>query len=230
MKKVLTIAVFGESIDENCIPEGAEIIEATEAGLKKCKSRYTAFLKGGFTCNDFRPLLDRAENASADIVAFKGGCLIKTSAIKRPDFEADIFGLQINCILNCKSIEKNSFAPFKLAEDLNCNEDDFERLKEAIKDYASAKGKVPVEVYSYARELICERLVCFYKNYMLAIRAGADDGLLVEFDKEIKSLDMVLYKVFENRMGHAELEKLRLKNFKISFITAIKYKKELKTK
>ena len=63
---------------------------------------------------------------------------------------------------------------------------------------------------------------------MLAIKKGADYNLLTEFDRQIKASDMVLYKVFENRFNHDELEKLRLKNFKISFITAIKYKNQLK--
>ncbi|MCH5147718.1 MAG: hypothetical protein J1F61_07020, partial [Clostridiales bacterium] len=66
--------------------------------------------------------------------------------------------------------------------------------------------------------------------YMLAMRMGADKNKLVEFDRDLKASDMVLYKVFENRFDHSSLEKLRAKNFKISFITANKYKRELKLK
>lgn len=231
MRKVLTIAVWGDCSNLNPTSEDTEIVPATDASLKKCKSKYTVFLKSGFTYNDFRPLLDRAESASADIISFEGGCLFRTSAIKHPDTKTDIFNLQIACILNCKSLEKTSFTPFKLAEDeMDCSENAFEKLKSTLNDYAAAKTKVSVEVYSFARDLICERLVLFYKCYMLAMRMGADNNLLVEFDKQIKSSDMVLYKVFENRFNHVELEKLRAKNFKISFITAIKYKRELKIK
>lgn len=230
MKKVLTVAVFGDTSNLNPELEEVEIIRADDAQLKKCKSKYTVFLNSGFTYCDLPPLLDSAESASADILAFEGGCLFKTSQIKQPDTNTDIFSLQINCILNCKSIERTLLAPFTLAEVIDCDSGAFERLKNTVKEYTSAKTKVPVEVYSYARDLICERLVSVFKSYMLAIRNGADNNLLVEFDKEIKSYDMVLYKVFENRFNHAELEKLRAKNFKISFITAIKYKKELKIK
>ena len=228
MKNILTIAVFGDISDLNATFDDTEIISASDTRLKKCKSKYTVFLKSGFTYNDLRPLLDRAESSSADIIAFAGGCIFKTSSIKHPDINSDIFNLQINCVLDCKSIEKTELAPFKHALDFDCSEDGFEKLKNTVKYYTSVKGKVPVEVYSYARDLICERLVLFYKNYMLAIKKGADYNLLTEFDRQIKASDMVLYKVFENRFNHDELEKLRSKNFKISFITAIKYKKELK--
>lgn len=230
MKNILTIAVFGDISDLNATFEDTEIISASDTRLKKCKSKYTVFLSSGFTYADLRPLLDRAENSSSDIIAFEGGCIFKTSSIKHPDISSDIFNLQINCVLDCKSIEKTGLAPFKPALDFDCSEDGFERLKNTVKYYTSVKGKAPVEVYSYARDLICERLVLFYKNYMLAIKKGADYNLLTEFDRQIKTSDMVLYKVFENRFNHDELEKLRLKNFKISFITAIKYKKELKIK
>ena len=231
MKKVLTIALFGNNTNANSMFEDAEIISATDPLIKKCKSKYTAFLKSGFTYNDLRPLLDRAASSSSDIICFAGGCLFKTSVIEYPDANTDIFNLQINSVLNCKSIEKTALTPFKLAEDeMDCGDGAFEKLKAALKDYAAAKTKVPVDVYSYARDLICERLVLFYKCYMLATRMGADNLKLVELDKQIKASDMVLYKVFENRFGHAELAKHRIKNFKISFITANKYKKELKIK
>lgn len=228
MKKVLTIAVRGD--DPNLISEleEVEIIKADDPKLKKCKSKYTVFLNSGFTYGEMRPLLDRAESSPCDILAFEGGCLFKTSLIKHPDSVADIFSLQISCILNCKSIEKTALTPFRLAEVMDC--DSLEALKNTVREYVSAKTKVPVEVYAYARDLICERLVLVYKSYMLAIRKGADNNQLVEFDRDIKAYDMVLYKVFENRFNHAELEKLRTKSFKISFITAIKYKNELKQK
>ena len=230
MKKVLTIAVLGDDLNLNTQFEEVEIIQLDGAKLKKCKSKYVAFLNSGFTYNDLQPLLDRAESATADILAFEGGCLFKTSQIKHPDTVADIFSLQISCILNCKSIEKTALTPFNCTDVIDCDGEVFERLKNVIREYASAKTKVPVDVYSYARDIICDRLVLLYKYYMLAVKKGADNNLLIEFDKEIKSLDVVLYKVFENRFNHAELEKLRAKNFKISFFTVIKYKKELKIK
>ena len=230
MKKVLTIAVLGDGLNLNCEFEEIEVIQATDAALKKCKSKYAAFLKSSFTYGDLRPLLDRAESSSSDIIAFEGGCLFKTALIKHPLTVADIFSLQISCILNCKSIEKTSLTPFKLSETADCDEGTLESLKNTVKEYAAAKTKVPVEVYAYARDLISERLTLLYKTYMLAIKKGADCNPLVEFDRDIKACDIVLYKVFENRFNHAELEKLRAKDFKISFITAIKYKKELKIK
>lgn len=228
MKKVLTIAVFGNS-NLNSMFEDAEIILANDPILKKSKSKYTVFLNGGFIYKDLLPLLDKAKNSASDILTFEGGCLFKSSLIKYPDKCSDIFGLQISSILNCKTIEKTSLNPFKLAEDeMDCNEEAFNKLKGTLREYAAAKTKVPVEVYSFARDLICERLVLFYKCYMLAMRMGASGNMLVEFDKEIKASDMVLYKVFENRFNLTELEKLRKKSFKISFITANKFKKELK--
>lgn len=230
MKKVLTVAVQGDVSNLSSEFEEVEIIQADDPKLNKCKSKYTVFLSSGFTYGEMRPLLDRAESASADILTFEGGCLFKTTLIKHPDTDTNIFSLQISCILNCKSIERTDVVPFKLSEVIDCDSGALEKLKNTVREYISAKTKVPVDVYSYARDLICERLVLVYKSYMLAIRNGADNNLLVEFDRSIKSYDMVLYKVFENRFNHAELEKLRAKNFKISFITAIKYKKELKMK
>ncbi len=233
MKKILTIAAFGEGINLNSMFDDAEIIAASGAegisGFKKVKSKYTVFLNGGFTYRDLRPLLDRADKSAADIITFEGGCLFKTSVIKFT--EADIFNLKVSTALCCKSIEKTTLTPFNFADDeMDCNEGAFDKLKAAIKEYAAAKTKVPVEVYSFARDMICERLVLFYKCYMLAVRMGADNEKLVGFDKEIKALDMVLYKVFENRFNHDELAKLRSKNFKISFFTANRYKKELGVK
>lgn len=211
--------------------EDAEIIAATDPAIKKSKSKYTVFLNAGFSYRDLRPLLGRAESANSDIITFEGGCLFKTSLIKYPDKKTDIFGLHISSALGCKTIEKTTLAPFKLAEgEMDCNEEAFERLKSTIKEYTASKTKVPLEVYSFARDMICERLVLFYKCYMLAIRMGADSNKLVEFDREIKLSDMVLYKVFENRFNHAELAKLREKDFKISFITATKFKREIKLK
>lgn len=229
MKKILTIAVWGEDLNLNPEFEEVEIIKADDAWLKKCKSKYAVFLNSGSAYCDLRPLLDRAESSSADIIAFTDGCLFKTSSIRHIDAGADIFNMQISCILSCKSIEKTSFTPFNLTKNTDCGEA-AEKLISAVKDYTSAKTKVPVDVYSYARDIICERLVLFYKSYMLAMRSGADGSLLAELDRQIKALDVVLYKVFENRYGHAELEKLKTKNFKISFITAIKYKSQLKVK
>ena len=231
MKKVLTIAVFGDGANYNSMFEDAEIIHISDPLIKKAKSRYTVFLNGGFTYNDLRPLLSMAESANSDVITFAGGCLFKTSLLKYPDKPADIFNMQVTSALNCKTIERTALCPFKLAEDeMNCNEDAFEMLKGTIKEYSAAKSKVPVEVYSFARDLICERLVLFYKCYMLAMRMGADKNKLVEFDKDLKATDMVLYKVFENRFDHSSLEKLRAKGFKISFITANKYKRELNNK
>lgn len=231
MKKVLTIAVFGNGANYNSMFEDAEIIEASDPLIKKSKSKFTVFLNGGFTYNDLKPLLAKAESANSDIITFEGGCLFKTSTLKYPEKVTDNFSMQITSALLCKTIERTTLCPFKLAEDeMNCNEDAFERLKGTVKEYSSSKGKVPVEVYSFARDLICERLVLFYKCYMLAMRMGADKNKLVEFDKDLKEMDVVLYKVFENRFDHSSLEKLRAKNFKISFITANKYKKELKQK
>ena len=229
MKKVLTIAVFGGNLNSNSMFETAELISATNPLLKKCKSRYTVFLQNGFSYHDLRLLLYKAEKATADIVTFEGGCLFKTSAVKYPDEKTDIFTTQLSCALNCKSIEKTELAPFKLAKDeIDCNEGAFEKLTCVLNEYRTSKTKVPLDVYSYARDIICDRLILFYKSYMLAVKKGADNNLLVEFDKQIKSSDMVLYKVFENRFGHAKLEKLRAKNFKISFITATTYKMQLK--
>lgn len=231
MKKILTIAVLDDTSNLNCEFEEVEIIQADDKQLKKCKSKYAVLLKDGFTYNDLRSLLDRATDSSADIISFNGGCLFKASAIKHTDIGTDIFNLNIANVLNCRSIERTSLNPFKLAEDgIDCSADAFGKLKSALQEYKAAKTKVPVDVYSYARDIICERLSLFYKSYMLAIRKGADSQALVEFDKDIKTFDMVLYKVFENRFNHDELEKLRAKSFKISFFTAIKYKKELKTK
>ena len=232
MKRVLTIAVLGNNnLNLNSMFEDAEIISADDPLIKKSKSKYTVFLKGGFSYRDLRPLLDGAESAAADIVTFNGGCLFKTSVVKYPDKVNDVFSLQITTALNCKTIEKTSFTPFNLAEDeMDCSDDAFKKLKSTINEYTAAKTKVPIQVYSFARDLICERLVLFYKCYMLAIRMGADSKKLVEFDKDIKASDMVLYKVFENRFNHAELEKLKSKDFKISFITAGKFKRELKSK
>ena len=231
MKKVLTIVVFGNGCNLNSMFEDAEIIQAGDPLVKKSKSRYTVFLNCGFTYNDLRPLLSKAESANSDIITFEGGCLFKTSILKYPDKPTDIFSLQVSSALGCKSIENTTLCPFKLAEDeMNCNEDAFERLRGTVKEYTAAKTKVPVEVYSFTRDLICERLILFYKCYMLAMRMGADKNKLVEFDRDLKASDMVLYKVFENRFDHSSLEKLRAKNFKISFITANKYKRELKLK
>lgn len=231
MKKVLTIAVFGGNLNFNSMFEDVEIISASSPLIKKSKSSYTVFLNNGFAYRDLLPLLDKAKSAASDIITFEGGCLFKTSLIKYTDNVKDIFSLQITTALNCKTIEKTSLCPFTLAEDeMDCNEEAFERLKSTIKEYTASKTKVPLEVYSFARDMICERLVLFYKCYMLAIRMGADSNKLVEFDREIKLSDMVLYKVFENRFNHAELAKLREKDFKISFITATKFKREIKFK
>lgn len=236
MKKLLTIAVFGrENVYDNSMLEEVEIISAEGenalARLKKSKGLYVTFLLDGFKYGDVRQLFQKLTKDGADIITFAGGQCFKASALKPNEFGGDIFNCVLSAVLGAKSVEKTALAPFKLAEsEMDCSDGAFGKLDRALKEYSAAKNRVPVEVYSYARDVICDKIVPFYRCYTLAVRMGADNKKLAEFDKRFKDCDLVLYKVFENRFGHAELEKLRLKNFKISFITANRYKKMLGVK
>jgi hypothetical protein len=92
-------------------------------------------------------------------------------------------------------------------------------------EFNKVKAKLTKEMYSYVFDSLCYELIKFYMLAMICKDKTAREYLL-EFDKRLKE-HIVLYLAIEKRFPLASLSTLRRKQFKISLITLIKFKKYL---
>lgn len=237
MKNVLTIALAaGGTFDESLLFGGAEVIaldgETPFSGLKKAKGKYTILVCGEAKIEDLADFLTVADSANADILTFEGGCAFKTGILQRLTVKNYLpYSAEIAAVLSSKSVQRLEKKPFtfsKLPVDLS--EEAIAFLAQSLSDYTASKGRVPVEVYGLARDLICAKLTEFYLSFMLAIfKRTQSYETLVDFDAKISTDDKVLYLVFENRFSQLfKLKSLRKRKFKINLFEMFKVKNLLK--
>ena len=236
MKKLLTVVVFGQTeLNFDELPyEKAEftVCESkadVQRAVKRANGKYAVVCEGGVKLNDLQPLLNAADGASADIIAFTGGAAYKPSILKGLD-GADCADRLFNvyAAMQCKSILKTELTPFAFAKNVEPCEAKCAELLRACKQFKEVKAKLAREVYTYVFENLCACLTKFYMRAMLEMRSGSFTAQqLIEFDSALKD-EIVLYLAVDKRFTAAPLKKLRDKQFKISFITANRIKKLLK--
>ena len=172
---------------------------------------------------DVQSILNILDKNTADIVCFMGGAVFRTAIMKNAvkDCE-DAFSCRVLALLECKNLLKTVYNPFifvKRAKDFT------EENTEGIK---KAKAKLTKEIYSFAFDMLCSKLVTYYLYSMLAIKDGSMPAeKLIDFDNKLKA-EIVLYLALDKRFTYAKLQKLRDKGFKIPSLTARKFKKCLK--
>lgn len=240
MKKILTVAVCKNTGEEIAAPnEETDVIYADgNAGdkavyelIKKVKSKYTVLVDSDFRFADEEGFLKRLDEANDDIIIFDGGYLFKSAILKSLPAKIciDRYSAEIFASFNSKTVATVNLKPFIFsAVHTEYTEEIEARLSDALEEFKRSKAKLPKPVYSFIFDILCARLVTFYMSAMLAIyRREASPDALAEFDKKLKE-NIVLYLALNKRFTAAELEKLRGKNFKISFLQANKFKKLVK--
>ena len=237
MKTLLTlIALYRTDADEPC--EGVEIIysENNESekdfvtrAIKAAKGKYAVLIHQKFKLADVNSLLNLLDKNSPDMFVFVGGTAIKTSVVKGAvkDCE-DMFSCFILSVLSCKTILKSLYTPFLfIKSEVTFDEVNYSGLLIASEEFSSKKAKLSKDIYSHAMNALCSRLVNFYLVAMVAIKEGRLDGKkLIDFDGRLKA-EIVLYLTLEQNFTGAKLTKLRKKGFRISGLTAKKFRKLL---
>lgn len=206
--------------------------EIIENGLKQARSKYIILTDGGFEITDLPPLLDVLRGSSSDIVTFIGGAAVKSGLFKGAlKGDGDKFTTEFFAVLGAKSIENTNLNPFTFNKTPCFYEgDDAERLKSVLDEFKKCKARLPKDVFTYAFDLLCEKLIIFYSAALIAVHKGEIPAeTLKEFDLKLKQ-NIVLYIAMQKRFKAANLQKLREKNFKINFLTCNKLKKSLNGK
>lgn len=235
MKKILTFILSEETIESGAMPENAELLYAKPENdksiyeaLKQAKGKYTYIPESVLLSADLQELFDELEKTNADIISFKDGCCFKTAVLKGLNAKlcTDVFSVLAYASFASKSIASLDCTPFEAAPQKNCYKEGLERhLEDIINEFNKCKAKLPKDVYSFAFDLILQKLTTFYICAMLAIYAKKlDFNVLKEFDLKLKE-NIVLYLALEKRFTFANLAKLRQKDFKIDLFTNLKFKK-----
>ena len=238
MKTLLTVTVCAAQKEAPAC-DGIEfiIIEENESerdflsrAAKSAKGKYVVISDRSVSVADVQSLLNIIDKNTADMVCFTVGMAVKTSYFKNAVKDcADTFSLKSLCVLSCKNLLKTIYMPFTFGRaSVQFNGDNTEGLLLAAETFGKVKSKLTKEIYSYASNLLCDRLVTYYMYSMLEIKSGKTTAdKLIAFDGKLKA-EIVLYLALEKRFTAAKLEKLRAKAFRISPLTARKFKKLLK--
>lgn len=240
MKILLTVVVCGNGADGRSAPlyDGIELIypdggegvkDFLARALKAAKGKYTVVLDTKFLFADVQPLLNIIDKNTADMVCFNGGIALKTAVLKNVVKDcADSFSCRILGVFACKNLLKTDYNPFTLERAAGAfTDENTAGLLLCAETFGRIKAKLPKEIYTYSFNCLCDRLVTYYLYAMLAIREGkltADK--LTAFDGKLKA-EIVLYLALEKRFTYAKLQKLRNKEFKISWLAERKFRKVL---
>ena len=241
MKNLLTLIIACDTAEKHAssLYENIELIyQENESekdflirAIKGAKGKYSVLLNQEFRFADVNSLLNILDKNSPDMVVFAGGTAIKTSVIKTASKDCkDIFSCFILSVLSCKTVLKSVYMPFTFFKSkVTFNNDNYSGLLIAAEAFSEAKAKLSKDVYSHAMNALCARLVAFYLSSMVAIKEGSmNSEELISFDGKLKA-EIVLYLTLEKNFTAAKLSKLRKKGFKISGLTAKKFKKLLNT-
>lgn len=237
MKTLLSVVVCSEQpsahecdgIEFLYKDEGESDKDFLNRSLKAAKGKYTVITEKKFIMGDTSSILNIIDKNSADMVCFTGGSAIRTSHLKSVAKDCvDAFTCDILGILQCKSLLKTVYAPFLFSKSkVKFTSVNAEGVLTVSEEFVKVKRNLPKEIYSYAFNLICDKLVLFYVYSMLAIKDGDMPAeKLIEFDAKLKA-EIVLYLALEKRFTASKLKlnKMRAKNFAISGLTARKFRK-----
>lgn len=243
MKKLLTI-IECEKLNNRFDPQVVEEIEFIAAreeiahdeniknGIKQAKGKYILLIDCDAAFKTVLPFFEELEKTSADIFTFDGGYCFRSAVLKGLSLkDDDKFSTEISATMASKSIAKSEIRPFSFNRaHTEYSDGVLERLESALAEFKKSKAKLSKDIYSFAFDIICQRLEDFYISAALAVRKKQLDAeKLVEFDAQLKE-NIVLYLGLEKRFTAADLKKLRDKKFKIDLFTALKFEKILKGK
>lgn len=220
-----------EGVEILTVDKGQDSAEFLRAAIRAAKGKYMLITDGEFRFADIQPFLSAAEKSAADILAFDGGYCFKTALLRGLNIK-NIRGRDFTELLAtfaAKSVAKTAGKPLNFRNTTGKYSDELQAdLTAAVKEFGASKAKLPKNVYTFAFDLTCEKLIQFYMGAMLTMRAQKrePDGL-VAFDRALKE-QIVLFLALEKRFTAAKLSKLREKQFKISFLTAKKFELALK--
>ena len=240
MKILLTLFVCGNSGQEkpSSLYDGIELIYKDDnesekdflgRAAKSAKGKYAVVCENGFKFADVQSLLNIIDKNTADMVCFTGGNAVKVSVLKNIKDFPDAFSFKLSGVMNCKNLLKTVYSPFNFEKE-KCSycEEKSEGILYSAETFGKVKAKLNKEIYSYAFNMLCEKLTAYYLYAILAIKDGnLQAEKLIEFDNKLKA-EIVLYLALEKRFTYAKLQKLRDKQFKISFFTARKFRKAIK--
>lgn len=237
MKILLSIVVCGRTGNsrQDCLYDGIELIypddgedEKTflQRALKSAEGKYTVICDRSFRLADVQSVLKIMDKNPADMVCFTCGAAIRTSVFKSIKDYTDAFSLRFSAVLACKQLLKTIYTPFAFEKmKAEFTEGDAEVLLYCANLFGKAKAKLTKDIYSYAFNLLCDRLVLYYVYALLAIKdKNLEADKLIAFDNKLKA-EIVLYLALEKRFTYAELQKLRGRDFKTSWLTARKLRK-----
>ncbi len=235
MKKILTF-ITRDSADttDDEVPEEVEIL-GTEGknlseALKKAKGRYTVLADGDLTCDITEDIFKNLATDNSDVLVFRGSSLFKTSVLKNLTAKqcGGKFSTEAYAAFQSKSIKRYNTQPFSFTPvKREYSEKEQSALAEILTEFAKGKSKLTKEIYSFTFDLLCDKLVLFYSVALLAIYdKKLKPEKLKEFDLKLKE-NIVLYLALDKRFGAGNLGKIREQNFKISFITALKLRKNI---
>ena len=241
MKTLLTIVVCNEAGKEKALTlyDGIELIYPEEnetekdfltRAFKTANGKYSLVCVNKFRFADVQSLLNILDKNAADMVNFMGGSVLKTSTLKNVVKDCpDAFSACVLAIMESKAMLKTVYTPFIFEKGaVTFNDDNTEGMLLAASEFKKVKAKLSKEIYSYVFDLVCARLVDFYLYAMLAIKDGKFEAeKLVSFDNKLKA-EIVLYLALDKRFTYGNLQKLRNKEFKISYFTAKKFRKQIK--
>lgn len=239
MKNLLSVVIFGSAEKQSAtLYDGIELLYADEGesekdfltrAAKTAKGKYTVICDRAFKFADVQSLLNIIDKNAADMVCFVSDVALKTSVLRTvaKDCE-DCFSLTALTVFSCKTIMKTTYCPFSFSKpNGSFKENNTAGILLAAETFGKVKAKLPKEIYSYAFNMLCDKLVFYYMYAMLAIRDGALPAeKLIEFDNKLKA-EIVLHLALEKRFTAAKLHKLREKGFKISRFKASKFRKIL---
>lgn len=236
MKKLLTI-ISGEApeTDGLCVPEKVEILHAkgafTRDIFKSAKGKYALLAEGDLICDLTDGFFTAMDKTNADIlVAGKSFCF-KTSIFKslNKNCRTDKFSAEIFAAFSSGSVAKLAFNPFDFSPTPKTEYSDDERvaLVEALNEFKKVKSSLGKDVYTFCSDYLCRALTGFYLRAVLAVHyKKLEAEAIKDFDKILKE-NPVLHMTFLKRFTAFDLQKIREKNYKISFITANKIKKSI---
>ena len=237
MKILLTVVVCENSSDgrSNTLYDGIELIYPNEnesgkdflaRAIKCAKGKYAVICDRKFRFANVQSVLNIIDKNTADMVCFNGNAAFKVSILKALKDYSDAYSLRIFAVLGCKTLLKTDYNPFTFEKECGkFTDENTAGLLLSAETFGKVKAKLPKEIYSYAFDAICERLIAYYLHSMLAIYDGEFEAdKFIAFDNKLKA-EIVLYLALEKRFTYAKLHKLRDKQFKISWLTARKFRK-----
>jgi hypothetical protein len=238
MRKVLSLLGINNKFDvddgalkevEFFYPEENEqVSESIARFLKLAVGKYVVIIDEKFSYNNLYELVKELNTCNADMIICDKCTFFKTTLVKNVALNKtlDTYSFNILSAMLSKNVVKKDWSYIKSEKTTPIYiPERAEQILACAVEFNKVKAKLTKEMYSYVFDSLCYELIKFYMLAMICKDKTAREYLL-EFDKRLKE-HIVLYLAIEKRFPLASLSTLRRKQFKISLITLIKFKKYL---